>query len=92
MGVVDIPEVTVQLRGQQRRQPRAPWLTAVLPLLSPLLLLHRRTLHPTPGQTPVVSPRAETTPIPVPTQVRNYQRIKQNLSSSPTTTLYSSPR
>uniref|UniRef100_A0A3P9A8C3 non-specific serine/threonine protein kinase n=1 Tax=Esox lucius TaxID=8010 RepID=A0A3P9A8C3_ESOLU len=46
----------------------------------------------TTGQTPVVSPRAETTPIPVPTQVRNYQRIKQNLSSSPTTTLYGSPR
>ncbi|XP_062328222.1 serine/threonine-protein kinase ULK2 isoform X1 [Osmerus eperlanus] len=44
------------------------------------------------GQTPMVSPRAETTPIPVPTQVRNYQRIKQNLSSSPTTTLYGSPR
>uniref|UniRef100_A0A3Q3RLN9 non-specific serine/threonine protein kinase n=1 Tax=Mastacembelus armatus TaxID=205130 RepID=A0A3Q3RLN9_9TELE len=44
------------------------------------------------GLTPMVSPRAETTPIPVPTQVRNYQRIKQNLSSSPTTTLYSSPR
>uniref|UniRef100_A0AAX7SYA1 non-specific serine/threonine protein kinase n=1 Tax=Astatotilapia calliptera TaxID=8154 RepID=A0AAX7SYA1_ASTCA len=48
--------------------------------------------QPTPGQTPMVSPRAETTPIPVPTQVRNYQRIKQNLSSSPNTTLYSSPR
>ncbi|KAM7413732.1 hypothetical protein PAMA_020892 [Pampus argenteus] len=48
--------------------------------------------QPTPGQTPMVSPRAETTPIPVPTQVRNYQRIKQNLSSSPTTTLYGSPR
>ncbi|KAM4627850.1 serine/threonine-protein kinase ULK2 isoform 2-T2 [Polymixia lowei] len=48
--------------------------------------------QPTPGQTPMVSPRAETTPIPVPTQVRNYQRIKQNLSSSPTTMLYSSPR
>ncbi|KAM9318484.1 serine/threonine-protein kinase ULK2 [Pholidichthys leucotaenia] len=48
--------------------------------------------QPTSGQTPMVSPRAETTPIPVPTQVRNYQRIKQNLSSSPTTTLYSSPR
>uniref|UniRef100_A0A4W5R3L6 non-specific serine/threonine protein kinase n=1 Tax=Hucho hucho TaxID=62062 RepID=A0A4W5R3L6_9TELE len=45
----------------------------------------------TTGQTPMVSPRAETTPIPVPTQVRNYQRIKQNLSNSPTTTLYSSP-
>ncbi|XP_034557051.1 serine/threonine-protein kinase ULK2 isoform X1 [Notolabrus celidotus] len=47
---------------------------------------------PTSGQTPMVSPRAETTPIPVPTQIRNYQRIKQNLSSSPTTTQYSSPR
>ncbi|XP_063061657.1 serine/threonine-protein kinase ULK2 isoform X2 [Engraulis encrasicolus] len=44
------------------------------------------------GQAAMVSPRAETTPIPVPTQVRNYQRIKQNLSSSPTTTLYGSPR
>ncbi|TNN01438.1 serine/threonine-protein kinase ULK2 [Takifugu flavidus] len=48
--------------------------------------------QPISGQTPMVSPRAETTPIPVPTQIRNYQRIKQNLSSSPTTTLYSSPR
>uniref|UniRef100_A0A668UXY3 non-specific serine/threonine protein kinase n=1 Tax=Oreochromis aureus TaxID=47969 RepID=A0A668UXY3_OREAU len=48
--------------------------------------------QPTPGQTPMVSPRAETTPIPVPTQVRNYQRIKQNLSSSPNATLYSAPR
>ncbi|XP_041850182.1 serine/threonine-protein kinase ULK2 [Melanotaenia boesemani] len=48
--------------------------------------------QPTQGQTLMVSPRAETTPIPVPTQVRNYQRIKQNLSSSPTTTLCSSPR
>uniref|UniRef100_A0A8B9K6I9 non-specific serine/threonine protein kinase n=1 Tax=Astyanax mexicanus TaxID=7994 RepID=A0A8B9K6I9_ASTMX len=48
--------------------------------------------QPSTGQTPMVSPRAETTPIPVPTQVRNYQRIKQNLSSSPTTTLYGSPR
>ncbi|XP_051962615.1 serine/threonine-protein kinase ULK2 isoform X3 [Xyrauchen texanus] len=44
------------------------------------------------GQAPMLSPRSETTPIPVPTQVRNYQRIKQNLSSSPTTTLYGSPR
>ncbi|XP_041919214.1 serine/threonine-protein kinase ULK2 isoform X1 [Alosa sapidissima] len=44
------------------------------------------------GQPPLVSPRAETTPIPVPTQVRNYQRIKQNLSSSPTNTMYGSPR
>ncbi|KAM3616099.1 uncharacterized protein V6R79_012324 [Siganus canaliculatus] len=48
--------------------------------------------QPTLGQMPMVSPRAETTPIPVPTQIRNYQRIKQNLSSSPTTVLYSSPR
>ncbi|KAM9469105.1 serine/threonine-protein kinase ULK2 isoform 2-T2 [Clarias gariepinus] len=48
--------------------------------------------QPPSGQNPVVSPRTETTPIPVPTQVRNYQRIKQNLSSSPTTTLYGSPR
>uniref|UniRef100_A0A8B9RCE1 non-specific serine/threonine protein kinase n=1 Tax=Astyanax mexicanus TaxID=7994 RepID=A0A8B9RCE1_ASTMX len=51
-----------------------------------------RQPQPSTGQTPMVSPRAETTPIPVPTQVRNYQRIKQNLSSSPTTTLYGSPR
>ncbi|XP_066551382.1 serine/threonine-protein kinase ULK2 [Amia ocellicauda] len=48
--------------------------------------------QPPPGQPPAVSPRAETTPIPVPTQVRNYQRIKQNLSSSPTATIYGSPR
>uniref|UniRef100_A0A672KBT3 non-specific serine/threonine protein kinase n=1 Tax=Sinocyclocheilus grahami TaxID=75366 RepID=A0A672KBT3_SINGR len=48
--------------------------------------------QPSSGQTPMVSPRSETTPIPVPTQVRNYHRIKQNLSSSPTTTLYGSPR
>ncbi|KAG7470513.1 hypothetical protein MATL_G00114650 [Megalops atlanticus] len=48
--------------------------------------------QPSAGQTPMVSPRAETTPIPVPTQVRNYQRIKQNLSSSPTATVYGSPR
>ncbi|KAL4647179.1 serine/threonine-protein kinase ULK2 isoform X1 [Arapaima gigas] len=51
-----------------------------------------RQPQPTSGQTPMVSPRTETTPIPVPTQVRNYQRIKQNLSSSPTTTMYGSPR
>uniref|UniRef100_A0A8C2ADN8 non-specific serine/threonine protein kinase n=1 Tax=Cyprinus carpio TaxID=7962 RepID=A0A8C2ADN8_CYPCA len=51
-----------------------------------------RPPQPSSGQTPMVSPRSETTPIPVPTQVRNYQRIKQNLSSSPTTTLYGSPR
>ncbi|XP_062873328.1 serine/threonine-protein kinase ULK2 isoform X2 [Trichomycterus rosablanca] len=48
--------------------------------------------HPQPSLSQMVSPRAETTPIPVPTQVRNYQRIKQNLSSSPSNTLYGSPR
>ncbi|XP_028321353.1 serine/threonine-protein kinase ULK2 isoform X2 [Gouania willdenowi] len=48
--------------------------------------------QPTAGQTPMVSPRVETTPIPVPTQVRNYQRFKQNVSSSPTTALHTSPR
>uniref|UniRef100_A0A7N6B7W3 non-specific serine/threonine protein kinase n=1 Tax=Anabas testudineus TaxID=64144 RepID=A0A7N6B7W3_ANATE len=67
--------------------PRVDWLTV---LLCPLLFPSRQP-QPTPGQTPIVSPRAETTPIPVPTQVRNYQRIKQNLSSSPTTTLNCSP-
>ncbi|XP_028662583.1 serine/threonine-protein kinase ULK2 [Erpetoichthys calabaricus] len=41
---------------------------------------------------PMVSPRSETTPIPVPTQIRNYQRIEQNLSSSPNTLQYGSPR
>uniref|UniRef100_A0A673JXC4 non-specific serine/threonine protein kinase n=1 Tax=Sinocyclocheilus rhinocerous TaxID=307959 RepID=A0A673JXC4_9TELE len=51
-----------------------------------------RPPQPSSGQTPMVSPRSETTPIPVPTQVRNYQRIKQNLSSSPTTTLYGTVR
>lgn len=69
------------------QQPLVDWLMV---LLSPHFF--SRHPQPTPGQTPMVSPRAETTPIPVPTQVRNYQRIKQNLSSSPTTTLYSSPR
>lgn len=51
--------------------------------------------QPASAPTPMVSPRAETTPIPVPTQIRNYQRIKQNLCSSPTTTaaaMHSSPR
>uniref|UniRef100_A0A8C7D3K1 non-specific serine/threonine protein kinase n=1 Tax=Oncorhynchus kisutch TaxID=8019 RepID=A0A8C7D3K1_ONCKI len=51
-----------------------------------LFPLHHSRQPQTTGQTPMVSPRAETTPIPVPTQVRNYQRIKQNLSNSPTTT------
>uniref|UniRef100_A0A672H407 non-specific serine/threonine protein kinase n=1 Tax=Salarias fasciatus TaxID=181472 RepID=A0A672H407_SALFA len=50
-------------------------------LLPPLFAPRQPQL--TSGQTPMVSPRAETTPIPVPTQVRNYQRIKQNLSSNP---------
>lgn len=83
---VDTPEEVLQIWKQQQ-QPRADWLTA---LVSPFF--PSRQPQPTPGQTPMVSPRAETTPIPVPTQIRNYQRIKQNLSSSPTTTLYSSPR
>ncbi|KAI5626777.1 serine/threonine-protein kinase ULK2 [Silurus asotus] len=60
--------------------------------LSPFAYTGVMQLQPSSGQNPVVSPRAETTPIPVPTQVRNYQRIKQNLSSSPSTTLYGSPR
>uniref|UniRef100_A0AAY4DC19 non-specific serine/threonine protein kinase n=1 Tax=Denticeps clupeoides TaxID=299321 RepID=A0AAY4DC19_9TELE len=55
------------------------------------LQLSKEPPQPNSGQMPMVSPRAETTPIPVPTQVRNYQRIKQNLSSSPTTALYGSP-
>ncbi|XP_075051261.1 serine/threonine-protein kinase ULK2 [Mixophyes fleayi] len=43
---------------------------------------------------PQVSPRSETAPIPVPTQLRNYQRIEQNLSStaSPTSNPHGSPR
>lgn len=82
---VDTPEDVLQIWNQQ--QLRADLLTA---LVSPTF--PSRQPQPTSGQTPMVSPRAETTPIPVPTQIRNYQRIKQNLSSSPTTTLYSSPR
>ncbi|ETE57426.1 Serine/threonine-protein kinase ULK2, partial [Ophiophagus hannah] len=31
---------------------------------------------------PSVSPRSETVPIPVPTQLRNYQLIEQNLTSA----------
>ncbi|KAF5911921.1 hypothetical protein HPG69_015899 [Diceros bicornis minor] len=31
---------------------------------------------------PAVSPHSETAPIPVPTQIRNYQRIEQNLTST----------
>lgn len=82
---VDTSEDVSQIWKQQ--PPRSHWLT---PVISPFF--SSRQPQPTSGQTPMVSPRAETTPIPVPTQIRNYQRIKQNLSSSPTTTLYSSPR
>ncbi|XP_006246559.1 serine/threonine-protein kinase ULK2 isoform X2 [Rattus norvegicus] len=43
---------------------------------------------------PTVSPHSETAPIPVPTQVRNYQRIEQNLISTASsgTNPHSSPR
>ncbi|XP_045840245.1 serine/threonine-protein kinase ULK2 isoform X6 [Meles meles] len=43
---------------------------------------------------PSVSPHSETAPIPVPTQIRNYQRIEQNLTSpaSSGTNLHGSPR
>ncbi|KAK2502303.1 hypothetical protein MC885_018890 [Smutsia gigantea] len=43
---------------------------------------------------PTVSPHSETAPIPVPTQIRNYQRIEQNLTSiaSSSTNLHGSPR
>ncbi|XP_042298280.1 serine/threonine-protein kinase ULK2 isoform X3 [Sceloporus undulatus] len=43
---------------------------------------------------PQVSPRSETAPIPVPTQLRNYQRIEQNLTSaaSPASNPHGSPR
>uniref|UniRef100_A0A674P4U4 non-specific serine/threonine protein kinase n=1 Tax=Takifugu rubripes TaxID=31033 RepID=A0A674P4U4_TAKRU len=64
------------------------FLELLTPLVRPIFPCSQP--QPISGQTPMVSPRAETTPIPVPTQIRNYQRIKQNLSSSPTTTLYSS--
>ncbi|CAH2222499.1 serine threonine- kinase ULK2 isoform X1 [Pelobates cultripes] len=42
---------------------------------------------------PQVSPHSETAPIPVPTQLRNYQRIEQSLSStaSPTSNPHGSP-
>ncbi|KAM4702341.1 serine/threonine-protein kinase ULK2 isoform 1-T1 [Discoglossus pictus] len=42
---------------------------------------------------PQVSPRSETAPIPVPTQLRNYQRIEQNLTTtaSPTSNPHGSP-
>ncbi|XP_053068593.1 serine/threonine-protein kinase ULK2 isoform X5 [Acinonyx jubatus] len=43
---------------------------------------------------PTVSPHSETAPIPVPTQIRNYQRIEQNLTSTASsgTNLHGSPR
>ncbi|XP_077924120.1 serine/threonine-protein kinase ULK2 isoform X2 [Halichoerus grypus] len=43
---------------------------------------------------PPVSPHSETAPIPVPTQIRNYQRIEQNLTSTASsgTNLHGSPR
>ncbi|KAB0400016.1 hypothetical protein E2I00_017957 [Balaenoptera physalus] len=43
---------------------------------------------------PTVSPHSTATPIPVPTQIRNYQRIEQNLSSTASsgTNLHGSPR
>lgn len=82
---IETPDNFTQTRKQQQLQTR--WLTTLLSHFVPF-----RQPQPTPGQTPMVSPRAETTPIPVPTQVRNYQRIKQNLSSSPNATLYSAPR
>ncbi|KAM7067699.1 serine/threonine-protein kinase ULK2 isoform 3-T3 [Molossus nigricans] len=43
---------------------------------------------------PSVPPHGETAPIPVPTQIRNYQRIEQNLTSTASsgTALHGSPR
>ncbi|XP_030894311.1 serine/threonine-protein kinase ULK2 isoform X2 [Leptonychotes weddellii] len=43
---------------------------------------------------PPMSPHSETAPIPVPTQIRNYQRIEQNLTSTAGsgTNLHGSPR
>uniref|UniRef100_A0A673I8U7 non-specific serine/threonine protein kinase n=1 Tax=Sinocyclocheilus rhinocerous TaxID=307959 RepID=A0A673I8U7_9TELE len=77
------------LSGEQSYDPS---MGAVARRPSSEFLLCGGPQQPFSGQIPMVSPRSETTPIPVPTQVRNYQRIKQNLSSSPTTTLYGSPR
>uniref|UniRef100_A0A674N3U3 non-specific serine/threonine protein kinase n=1 Tax=Takifugu rubripes TaxID=31033 RepID=A0A674N3U3_TAKRU len=56
------------------------FLELLTPLVRPIFPCSQP--QPISGQTPMVSPRAETTPIPVPTQIRNYQRIKQNLSST----------
>ncbi|XP_047614710.1 serine/threonine-protein kinase ULK2 isoform X5 [Phacochoerus africanus] len=43
---------------------------------------------------PMVSPYSEAAPVPVPTQIRNYQRIEQNLTSTASsgTSLHGSPR
>ncbi|XP_053786733.1 serine/threonine-protein kinase ULK2 isoform X2 [Desmodus rotundus] len=43
---------------------------------------------------PTVSPHSETAPIPVPTQIKNYQRIEQNLTSTASsgTNPHGSPR
>lgn len=85
---VDIPEDNRHLWNY--RLLHADRLKAPVFPLSPC-----RQPQPASAPTPMVSPRAETTPIPVPTQIRNYQRIKQNLCSSPTTTataMHSSPR
>ncbi|XP_005399348.2 PREDICTED: serine/threonine-protein kinase ULK2 [Chinchilla lanigera] len=43
---------------------------------------------------PTVSPHSETAPVPVPTQIRNYQRIEQNLTSTASsgTNPHGSPR
>uniref|UniRef100_A0A8C3WPX2 non-specific serine/threonine protein kinase n=1 Tax=Catagonus wagneri TaxID=51154 RepID=A0A8C3WPX2_9CETA len=43
---------------------------------------------------PMVSPHSEAAPVPVPTQIRNYQRIEQNLmpTASSGTSLHGSPR
>ncbi|XP_054427131.1 serine/threonine-protein kinase ULK2 isoform X2 [Pteronotus mesoamericanus] len=43
---------------------------------------------------PTVSPHSEAAPIPVPTQIKNYQRIEQNLTSTASsgTNLHGSPR
>lgn len=90
---VDIPEESPHRWNRGHR--RSDWLKAPV---SPLSL--RRQPQPASAPTPMVSPRAETTPIPVPTQIRNYQRIKQNLCSSPSAAaaaaaaaaMHSSPR
>uniref|UniRef100_A0A8D1KCP2 non-specific serine/threonine protein kinase n=2 Tax=Sus scrofa TaxID=9823 RepID=A0A8D1KCP2_PIG len=41
---------------------------------------------------PTAPPPSEAAPVPVPTQIRNYQRIEQNLTASPGASLHGSPR